>query len=115
VRVYRATEQIPSSERFNLISQLQRAVVSVVANIAEGAGRGSDLDFARFIKMAMGSLSEVMALMDIAIELGYLNRDESLDAEARDLFVRLSNLNKKLEIDGGKLHEGLAEYTSGPS
>lgn len=114
VRVYRLTESMPSSERFNLVSQLQRCSVSVVANIAEGAGRGSDLDFARFVKIALGSLSETAALLDIATELGMVHEDADREKDIRDLNVRLINLNQRLERDGGKIREERAEYDSEP-
>ena len=112
VRVYRITESMPSSERFNLVSQLQRCSVSVVANIAEGAGRGSDLDFARFVRIALGSLSETAALLDVAIDLGQVSQDDQRDREIRDLTVRLINLNQRLQRDGGKIREERAEYDS---
>ena len=56
--IYLLTAQFPDSERFNLSSQMQRAAVSIMSTIAEGSGRGSDIDFARFLDMALGSVHE---------------------------------------------------------
>ena len=114
VHVYRLTAALPSSERYNLVSQLQMSSVSVVANVAEGAGRGSDLDFARFVKIAMGSLSETSALIDVATDLQLVPDDPDRDREIRDLYVRLLNLNQRLERDGGRIREERADYESAP-
>ncbi len=59
--VYTATRAFPADERFGLTSQMQRASVSVSSNIAEGSGRASDKDFARFVEIAYGSLMEVVS------------------------------------------------------
>lgn len=114
VSIYRATGSMPIEERYNLVSQLQRAAVSVVANIAEGAGRGTDLDFARFIRIAQGSLSEVSALLDLSVELGLVASDDLIDTQIRDLQVRLSNLNQRLQRDGGRVREEPADYDAFP-
>jgi four helix bundle protein len=75
--IYRKTRRFPASERFGLASQLQRASVSVVANIAEGAGRGSERELTRFLWIARGSLTETIAELCIARDLGYLTQDEA--------------------------------------
>lgn len=71
VDVYRATEGFPKSELFGLTSQMRRAAVSVASNIAEGQGRGSKPDFAKFLCMARGSLLELETQLEISHELGF--------------------------------------------
>ena len=71
VAVYRATDDFPNEERFGLISQLRRAAVSILANIAEGAGRKSSREFAHFLSTSQGSASEVDTELLIASRLGY--------------------------------------------
>jgi four helix bundle protein len=56
--VYRSTEQFPKSEKFALLNQVRRAVVSVPSNIAEGQGRNSDKEFVHHLSIAYGSLTE---------------------------------------------------------
>lgn len=78
VAVYRGTAHFSKSELFGLTGQLRRAMVSVVANVAEGANRGSDRDFARFISIAAGSSSEALSHLELARRLGYLSPDEAV-------------------------------------
>jgi four helix bundle protein len=56
IAVYRSTSGFPPAERFGLASQLRRASVSVVSNIAEGCGRKGDAELARFLRLARGSI-----------------------------------------------------------
>ena len=70
VDVYSLTERLPQSERFNLISQLNRAVVSIPCNIAEGWGRGRGASQANFLRIARGSLYEAKTLLHAVERVG---------------------------------------------
>lgn len=72
VMVYRLAESLPSSERFGLTSQLQRASSSVSANIAEGFGRRSAKDKLQFFTIAYGSLLETKNFLYLSQKLGYI-------------------------------------------
>jgi len=76
-KVYNVTSSFPESERFGLSSQLQRAIVSVASNIAEGSGRGTGKDFINFLNHARGSLYEVMTQLEIAASLKYTSRESA--------------------------------------
>jgi len=77
--VTRRIYEITSNERFardyGLRNQLQRASVSIMANIAEGFGRHSDKEFANFLNMAHGSASETQSHLYVALDLGYIDQD----------------------------------------
>lgn len=71
--VYIATRAIPKFELYGLTSQLRRAAGSVAANIAEGCGRAGDLEFGRFLQIAMGSASELEYPLLLSRDLHYLD------------------------------------------
>lgn len=75
VDVYKATANFPADERFGLISQSRRAVVSISSNIAEGAGRNSTKEFNNFLGIANGSSYELQTQLVIANKLNLLNTD----------------------------------------
>ncbi len=74
-QVYAVTQNFPDKERFGLTSQLQRAGVSVSANIAEGYGRAHKNEYLHHLSMAYGSLMEVETHLMIAVRLKYVDRD----------------------------------------
>lgn len=86
--IYVVTKSFPDSEKFGITSQLQRSAVSVAANIAEGAGRGYQKDFSRFLSIAIGSSYEAETLLVISQEVGYLSKED---------FERLSSLNVEIQ------------------
>lgn len=101
VLVYERTKAFPVDEKFGLISQIRRASVSVVANIAEGSRKKSRADFARMLNIAEGSLSEVTALFELSARLNYLtNEDLSLiDRHSDEIARMLYALRHKVETD----------------
>lgn len=69
-------ERLPPVERSGLADQWRRAASSVVLNIAEGASRGGSKEFRRFLGIARSSLDEIEAIIDLAVGLDYLKRDD---------------------------------------
>lgn len=98
-RVYALSHKLPDNERFGLISQLQRAAVSVPANIAEGAARDHTGDYLRHLSFAMGSLAEVETLIQLAIELDYTTHKlcEDLFRKSDEIGRMLRGLQKSLK------------------
>lgn len=101
VAVHHATERFPDDERFALTSQPRRAAVSVAGSIAEGYGRGSRADSARFLKVASGSLNEVETQLLFAREFQYLtaSETESVTSKCQEAARVLSGLMTKLDGD----------------
>ena len=98
LRVYGVTSQFPDYERFGLVAQLRRASSSIPTNLAEGCGRNSNKELARFIDIATGSASEVEHQLLLARDLGYLSDQQlaSLAAEAVEIRRMLIAYKTKL-------------------
>jgi four helix bundle protein len=98
LEVYRATSGFPADERFGLASQMRRACASIPTNIAEGAGRDTDGDWARFVDIATGSASELEYQLLLARDLGYLTEQRygTLSDEVVEIRRMLLAFNKKL-------------------
>ena len=73
--IYNIIEIFPDDEKFGLNSQIKRASISIVSNIAEGAGRSSDKDFIRFLDIANGSSFEVETQLYLAFDLGFIKEE----------------------------------------
>lgn len=76
-KAYQVTRNFPKDEQYGLSSQIRRAAVSIPVNIAEGKGRYHKKEYIQFLYMARGSAYEMMTLLQVARELGYLMSDEA--------------------------------------
>ncbi|MBI3043902.1 MAG: four helix bundle protein [Betaproteobacteria bacterium] len=85
---YRVTAVFPREEQFALTTQIRRAATSIPANVAEGCGRGSDADFARFLQMAIGSANEVEYHLLLARDLNFISRSEHQSLSRQLIEVR---------------------------
>ena len=101
LRLYGLTKAYPDDERFGMTSQLRRAAVSVPANIAEGAKRRTSQDFARFLNIAEGSLSEVDYLLLCSKDLGYISAPtfEPVAREIDEISRMLFALRRRVEAE----------------
>ena len=99
VETYKLTDNFPPKEKFCLINQMNRAAISVPSNIAEGTARSTKKDKVHFINMAYGSLMELICQMEIASDLGYLNKEDrdKFVTKAKNLSVKLSNFKAAIE------------------
>ncbi len=97
-RIYLFTDTLPNKERFNIISQIESAAVSITSNIAEGSARSSEKDFARFIEFSLGSAFETENLLIIAKEVGYID-----EAYFISMIEELAIIQKMLNKLYGKL------------
>lgn len=89
--LYQVTEKLPWFEKKGLCDQMQRAVVSISSNIAEGSGRPTDADFAHFLDIALGSSNEVETQLIISRNLNYIDM-----SQFNSLMVKLSEIQKQL-------------------
>ena len=88
---YSLTRTFPAEERFALVPQMNRAVVSIPSNIAEGVSRGSRKDQIHFLNISYGSLMELACQSDISYKLGYIT-----DKQRKELFAKINNLAIKI-------------------
>jgi four helix bundle protein len=86
--IYQTTQHFPPDERYGLTSQMRRASASIPTNIAEGCGRDSDGELARFCQIALGSAHELDYQLLLARDLGYL---DNMD------YARLNNAIQEIE------------------
>jgi len=98
VESYSVTRLLPKSESYGLIGQIQRAAVSIPANIAEGHGREYLGDYVRHLSFANGSLMELETHFLIAIELAYVTHEQTVTAMsmASEVGRMLTGLTRKL-------------------
>ena len=92
-QTYILTNQFPTEEKYGLSSQMQRAAVSIPSNIAEGKLRGSDKEFLRFLRIALGSGGELETQIEIAKRLPKMQECDYLSVEALlDEVMRMLNV-----------------------
>ncbi|MDI9874357.1 four helix bundle protein [Flectobacillus rivi] len=89
--IYQESQNFPVEERFGITSQLRRAAVSVPNNIAEGCGTIGEKEFARYLKIAYSSASEIDYLLLLCFDLGFLS-----NSKYEQLFSNLTSLKKQI-------------------
>ena len=94
--IYLLTDKYPSDERFGLVSQLNRAAVSVSSNLAEGTSRRSFKEQARFTTIAFGSLMEVMSQCVLSERRQYITASQlkEIRSQILELAMKINNLRK---------------------
>jgi four helix bundle protein len=108
LQVYRASSSFPDDERFGLRSQARRAAYSAAANIAEGSAKFGPAEFRRFLDISLGSLAELAYLVQLCLDLGYLQKTEAVQLEiTRDHASKLTwglhrSLGKRKTTKGGQ-------------
>lgn len=92
-QVYVTTGNMPWFEKTGLCDQLQRAVVSISSNIAEGCAKPSDADFAKYLDQALGSAFEVETQLIIAKKVGYIKEETQYDT----LITGISSIQRQIQ------------------
>lgn len=98
-KIYLITEKFPRSEIYGLVSQMRRSAVSIPSNIAEGRSRGTRKDFAQFLRIALGSSSELETQLEISKNLNFLNSSEysQILKELGEIGMMLRAIIRKLD------------------
>jgi four helix bundle protein len=99
--VYRITKTFPREEQYGLTNQIRRAATSAPTNIAEGCGRFTQMDFARYLQQAFGSIQEVQYLSFLSFELKYVDQDiyDALDKDINEVKAMLIGLIQKVRTN----------------
>jgi len=97
-QAYLLTKQLPADEKFGLISQINRAAISIPANIAEGSSRNSDKDYGRFLQISLGSAFELQTYCILIKELGYcIDNNLDIDLMLEEIIKMLHSFIKQLD------------------
>src|SRR6185295_14410335 len=101
LEIYQVTARFPKEELYGLTSQLRRAAASIAANIAEGFGRGGDIELARFLQIAIGSAYEVEYHILLAKDLSIITDEVNNRLQAHIIEVKrmLAALLLKVRAD----------------
>lgn len=73
ILIYKITTSYPKTELYALVPQMRRAAISIMANIVEGYSKESSAEYARFLTIAIGSLTELEVFLEISLDLGFIN------------------------------------------
>ncbi|WP_286744648.1 four helix bundle protein [Roseivirga sp. UBA1976] len=97
-QVYLLTTECPNSEKYNLSSQMEYSAVSGMSSIAVGSGRGSDIDFSRFLNMSLGSAHRTESQQIVLCDLGNSSEDTlgQFTSELSEIVRMIVPLIKKL-------------------
>lgn len=101
ISIYKETAGFPRAEVYGLRAQLRAAVLSIEANIAEGSGRRTDADFARFVDIALGSINEAECELGVAVDLGLLDVEPGGNLLQRTVEVRRMLLSLRTALAQG--------------
>jgi four helix bundle protein len=96
-KVYHETSRMPDSERFGLTNQMRRAAVSIPSNIAEGYARQTTVDYVKFLRIARGSLAELMTQCEVALSLQMLTHSPEMHDLLAEVDRVLQGLIRSLE------------------
>ncbi len=99
--IYQFSSSLPREEKFGLVSQMCRAAISIPSNIAEGTSRNSDIEFKRFLEIAIGSSFELETHLLLCVEIGFTEKEtsETLIIEINKIQKQLNNLILKIKKD----------------
>ena len=99
LKVYELTNSFPKSELYGITSQLRRACSSIPTNISEGCGRDSDLEFNRFLSIALASACETEYLFILSKDLNYISSSDfaELDKTINEVKKKIYSLKQKLK------------------
>ncbi len=90
--IYKVCHLLPDIEKYGLVSQMQRAAVSIPSNIAEGCSRKSDIEFARYLEISLGSAFELETQLILVEELGLIKKNADLGS----IFISLEKVQKMI-------------------
>ena len=111
LELYKASRQFPKEKMYGLTSQLRRSASSIGANLAEGCGRQTNAEFARFVRISMGSASELDYHLLLSRDLGFLEADAYEHASKSLIEVRkmLASLLSTVETEAQMRSKGVAK------
>lgn len=111
-KIYEVTGNFPANEKYGIVSQMTRAAVSIPSNIAEGAGRNSNKDFANFLSIAIGSIFELHTQIAICEQIGYINDETTKQLEQQIYTLQQQITTYKQRIEGSAPRQGETSPTS---